>query len=396
VPDPISTRPPRSQLDDRAAEPSEPRLPLESRSPPESRGLTTSEARISRPLESQPPAESRGTAVGKGALPASDPPPGKSRLPDVPVILGPGDGLRALARSIAARFTGSIAFEDDAGIRRVVFRDGDFVTASSSAEAESLVQFLAQRGDLAPDMTQKLARKLPPFGRHAGAALVAQGHLRQDELWTVLRAHAEWLLGRLASLSRGGASLEHEIPQRLQAEPGVFGGATGAEVLVETSRRVVAAGDAIQRLGGRDVRLAPGPARSLLAECALSDAEAALVAQADGVTLEDLLARATNDDFASVVWPLVELGVLSSEAGARRPAPEPVRKSTDWDPLARTPSGPESPRGSRWWKKATTLLCWAWRAMPPTTIFAERTRRSENPSTRRRCSRPPPSICRMT
>lgn len=302
-----STRPPRSQKDER---------PVEQPSTPRAAHAARAEQPPPRPLE----------------VP-SEPPPGKSRLPDVPVVLSAGDGVRALARSIAARFTGAIAFEDDAGIRRVVFRDGDFVTAASSADGESLVGFLAQRGDLAAEVAQRVARRLPPFGRHAGAALVAQGHLRQDELWSVLRAHAEWLLGRVASIARGGASLEHEVPQRLQAEPGVFGGATGAEVLIETVRRVVPPAEAIVRLGGRTVRLGHGSARSLLGECALNDAQSALVGQADGLTLEELLARSGGDDFATVVWALVELGVLKAEASAVRARLEPAPKPAEWDPL---------------------------------------------------------------
>jgi hypothetical protein len=304
--DPLSTRPPRSQMDDRPGE-------------------VTSAARAAPP----PPLSPRPEPVD---LPL-EPPPGKHRLPDVPVVLGAGDGVRALARSIAARFTGAIAFEDQTGIRRVVFRDGDFVTAASSAEGESLVGFLAQRGDLSAEVAQRVARRLPPFGRHAGAALVAQGHLRQDELWSVLRAHAEWLLGRVASLSRGGASLEHEVPQRLQAEPGVFGGATGAEVLIETVRRVVPPADAVARLGGRGVRLGFGSARSLLGECALPDAESTLVNQAEGVSLEELLLRSGGEDFAAVVWTLVELGVLRADATAGRVRLEPAPKPSEWDPL---------------------------------------------------------------
>ena len=52
----------------------------------------------------------------------------------------------------------------------------------------------------------RLAGKLPPFGRHAGAALVAHGYLGQDDLWPVLRAHAEWVMGRAveALLDAGG------------------------------------------------------------------------------------------------------------------------------------------------------------------------------------------------
>jgi hypothetical protein len=300
-----STRPPHSRKHER---------------PPESAPLTAT----ALPLESAP---------RHFEPPPLEPPAGKSRLPDVPVVLGAGDGVRALARSIAARFTGAIAFEDDSGIRRVVFRDGDFVTAASSAEGESLVGFLAQRGDLAADVAQRVARRLPPFGRHAGAALVAQGHLRQDELWSVLRAHAEWLLGRVALVVRGGASLEHEVPQRLQAEPGVFGGATGAEVLIETVRRAVPPAEAVARLGGRSVRFGLGSARSLLGECALSDAHSALVSQAEGLSLEELLLRAGGEDFATVAWALVELGVLEAKASAQRVHPEVQPKPSEWDPL---------------------------------------------------------------
>jgi len=269
----------------------------------------------------------------------SNPPPPNAgpALPDIPATLGSGGGLRALARSVAARFTGAVAFEDESGIRRVVFRDGDFVTAASSAETETLVAFLAQRGDLSPDATQRVGRRLPPFGRHAGAALVAQGHLRQDELWSVLRAHAEWLIARVASMQGGAASLEHEVPLRLHAEPGVFGGATGAEVLVEMTRRVVTPADAITRLGGREVRLLRGNRRALLSECALADAEVTLAEQADGGTLGELLKRAGADEFACVIWSLVELGVL--QASAASSARNETRERSDpnaWDPLDAT------------------------------------------------------------
>jgi hypothetical protein len=250
---------------------------------------------------------------------ATQPPPSAAAkhlepsIPDIPAVLGEGDGFRAVARAVAARFGGSIAFEDSAGIRRVVFRDGDFVTAASSSETESLIAFLTERGDIAPDIAQKVGRRVPPFGRHAGAALIAQGHLRQDELWPVLRSHAEWIIGRVARMSRGAASLEFEVPQRLQAEPGVFGGATGAEVLIEIARRVVSPAEAILRLGGRSVALAPGPIQGLLAEAALSENETALVKGAMG-SAGSLLDRAGTDDFASVIWALVELGVLATEA----------------------------------------------------------------------------------
>jgi hypothetical protein len=292
---PITTKPPRGE----PAKP-EPTRPEQARAP------------------TQPPASMGGKQLAEPSV------------PDIPAVLGDGDGFRAVARAVAARFGGSIAFEDSAGIRRVVFRDGDFVTAASSSEAESLVAFLTERGDLAPDVAQKVGRRVPPFGRHAGAALIGHSHLRQDELWPVLRSHAEWIIGRIARMQRGAASLEFEVPQRLQAEPGVFGGATGAEVLLEIARRTVSPAEALLRLGGRSVPLAPGPSHGLLAECALSESEMSLVKS--GSNVDSLLDRSGSEDFASVVWALVELGVLVTEA-----APRPKRAAEASDDVRHDP-----------------------------------------------------------
>lgn len=318
--------------------PSRLRLPSDMpASAPASRGdeaISTRPPRIEQPPPTAPQhaMPERAAAVTR-APPPPPPPVERAALPDIPVSLGVGGGLRALARCVASRYTGAIALEDTVGIRRVVFRDGDFVTAASSAESETLVAFLVQRGDLGGDGVQRLARRVPPFGRHAGAALVAQGHLRQDELWTVLRAHAEWLLGKITDLAAGAASLEREVPQRLQAEPGVFGGATGAEVLLEMTRRTAKPSDAVARVGGRDALLASGGARALLAECALNEADQALASQADGSTVGDLLARAGNDDFACVILVLVELGVLHVLGAAKRPAARQPEPEPGYDPL---------------------------------------------------------------
>jgi hypothetical protein len=248
---------------------------------------------------------------------------------EVPAVLGSGDAVVALARAVRARFSGAIAFEDAGGIRRVVFRDGDFVTAASGAPGEALIEFLAQRGDLSQEAVAKLGRKLPQFGRHAGAALIAQGHLRQDELWNVLRAHAEWIIARVAVVERGGASAEHDIPARLAAEPGVFGGATGAEVLLDVVRRVVGADEALRRLGGANLRLVAGPSHSLLGECALSPQELEWVNEAQTSSVGESVKRVGTRDFATVLYVLCELGILRGSstpprAAARGGKPEPI------------------------------------------------------------------------
>ena len=97
-------------------------------------------------------------------------------------------------------------------LRRVVLRDGDIVTAASSLEDETLLAFMTTRGDLRRDQIKDLEGKLPPFGRHAGAALVAHGLVRQDQLWPVLRGHAEWLVGRAMLVTRGTARLGEPEP----------------------------------------------------------------------------------------------------------------------------------------------------------------------------------------
>jgi len=195
---------------------------------------------------------------------------------------------------------------------------------------ESLVAFLAVRGDIPPDIARQ-AHKLPASGRRAGAALIAHGHLAQDQLWPVLRAHAEWIIGRVVGIERGGASKEDL--GRLHDEPAVFGGATGAEVLVEVVRRIVSPEDALERLGGGGAVLGQGPSRALLGECALSVVETERVREAQDSTVEALLEGSMDPSLTSALYALVSLGVLSAQGSRPRapaaPAPLPVRDELD-------------------------------------------------------------------
>jgi hypothetical protein len=237
-------------------------------------------------------------------------------------VLRLGDAVTTLAGAIRTRFSGAVAFEVDEGIRRVVLRDGDFVTAASGVHGEALVAFLASRGDFPADVARQ-AHKLPAFGRRAGAALIAHGHLAQDQLWPVLRAHAEWIIGRIVAIERGGASIE-ELG-RLHDEPAAFGGATGAEVLVEVVRRMVPPEDAVERLGGPHAALGTGPAIALLGECALSVMETERVREAAGATVQELLEGSLDPSLASALYALVTLGVLSTEGTKALPLVSPAR-----------------------------------------------------------------------
>ncbi len=252
-------------------------------------------------LDTLPPSES--AARGPSQAPAAAAVLGT-------VILRPVDARRFVADAIARRMSGAICFEHEGTVRRLVVRDGDLVTAASGDEDESLVAFLGARGELPREEADRLAGKIPPYGRHAGAALVAHGWLGQDQLWTTLRAHAEWIATSMLRLSSGTAQLEAEPPGRLRSEPSVFGASTGAEIFVELVRRAVSTDDAVEVLGGEASRIADGPMRSLLDECALAPAERELVARARGGTLGELLARSKDRELASVVHALALLGVL--------------------------------------------------------------------------------------
>jgi hypothetical protein len=178
------------------------------------------------------------------------------------------------------------------------------------------------RGDLPKETVRRLATKFPPFGRHAGAALVARGYLRQDQMWPTLRAHAEWLIARVMHAGAGRLVVEAEPPGRLAAEPGVFGGSPGAAVFVEVVRRIVSPADAAELLGGGASRVAEGPASRLLEECALAPSDTESVRSATGRPLREVLGGGAVEDLASVLFALVQLGVVEmlrsvgGEAGA--------------------------------------------------------------------------------
>jgi hypothetical protein len=217
---------------------------------------------------------------------------------------------RYVGEAIARRLSGALAFEEGGVVRRIVLRDGDLVTAASSDDRESLVAFLVARGELSRDEAQKLAAKIPPYGRHAGAALVAHGLVTQDQLWPSLRAHAEWVATTVLRLSSATAQLEAEAPGRLRTEPSVFGGATGPSVFLELVRRAVGAEEALEAVGGVHTRIGDGPQQALLSECALAPAEIELLARVRGGTVGDLLARATDGEIVATLHALALLGVV--------------------------------------------------------------------------------------
>lgn len=244
--------------------------------------------------------------------PTPPPPPVKNARADVeqiPAALGELDAPVALAHAIAGRVSGSLALASEAGVRRIVLQDGDVVTAASWVADETLLAFLAGRGDIEREHVPQLEGKLPSYGRIAGAALIARGHLGQDDLWPVLRAHAEWIIGRALLIPSGTCELETEAPARLTQEPNVFGGAAGAEVLIESVRRVIPPEVATARMGGARARVMAGPRHGLLSECALRSDEVERIRSPQGRSVGDI-AQGADAEMPAVLYALACLGVV--------------------------------------------------------------------------------------
>lgn len=269
------------------------------------------------PAERAADSERNDTRAGETSAPAPEGAPPELELPGALVR---GGAPLVIARAVRQRFSGCLAFEVDQGLRRVVFKEGDVVIAASAVHGESLVAFLAQRGDLSPETAAQIEHRIPTFGRHAGAALIARGLLEQGELWPVLRAHSEWVLAQLFSIERGTVHIEHPIPERLAAEPAVFGGATGAEVLVEVVERAVPPAQALDHLGNGSATFQPGNAIKLLGECALPRELNELVARAQQISIDQLLTESHEPRLPCVLYALTLLEVLRRVELASPPA----------------------------------------------------------------------------
>jgi hypothetical protein len=231
--------------------------------------------------------------------------------------------VSAAGHAVQTRFSGALAFETEQGVRRALLKDGDFVIVVSGNDAESLVNYLASTGELDPEDAAQLAHRLPPFGRHTATALIARGKLKQEQLWSALRAHAQWLLGCALSEAHSTLLVERQVPERLATEPTVFGGATGAEVLIEVVRRVISPAHANELLGGNSVVLDLNPDCALLNECALTSGEHEALHEALGLTLAEAARRSTLPDLATLLFALQSLGVLKvtrpQELDSQRP-----------------------------------------------------------------------------
>lgn len=230
-----------------------------------------------------------------------------------------------LAAAISSRRSGAVAQQEGVGLRRIVLTDGDISTVASTLQDESLAHFLRVRGDISADILATLG-SIPRFGRHGGAALIARGLLQQEDLWPVLRAHAEWIMERALS-SEAATVFETSVPDRILEEPAVFGGAAGTEIYLETMRRILSPPEALSFFGSEDQVLSLGQNESLLGESALAQVEQSQVLEAVGKPVGQLMKN--HPELLPILLGLTYLDVLSTGGRSPRPAPRP----TDQQPV---------------------------------------------------------------
>jgi hypothetical protein len=258
-------------------------------------------------------------AIGRPAPPTAPEKAETWSLPRQPA--GPLAIVRVLGAAIAARADGILRVAGATGERRVRLEGGDILAVSSSCPEDALPLFLATEGRLRRDVAQRVAARPAKHPRLVAAALVAEGWLAQDDLWSVLAAHAEAMLVRLLRCEDGtfeaGAfdgkalALDDESP---------FGGRPGATIFVEAARRALERGAAIGHFGGADARLGGVLAVPLLRECGLPESDERRFAD-PSATLGQLAGDDEHDVLACI---LATLGIFRfvvplTPDGASRP-----------------------------------------------------------------------------
>ena len=156
------------------------------------------------------------------------PPAAPQARADIPATLARHAAPGLIASLIHRRATGILTFADEGTSRTITLREGDCCSVQSTHADDSLLRLLERRGFLPQDAL--LGISLSPIPRLACAALVARGHLAQDDLWPVLRLHAEQVLAGMIASERGTVPFaDGSVPDDA---PSPFGALSGSAVFV--------------------------------------------------------------------------------------------------------------------------------------------------------------------
>ncbi len=219
------------------------------------------------------------------------------------------DARHQLANAMARRRTETWTMRASEGTRWLQLVEGDIARIGSTVLGESLVDFLSETGAIAKSAVRALAFPVPPFGRHAALALVSQGVLAAEEWRDDVRAHCEWLLGRIvAAPLRVQLAQSEKPPAEIADDIDVMASRSGVATWVEAFRRV--GGHPQDFANGQGVaEVRPGSAYGVLEEAKLTtDERAALDRFVSGAIAVD--ATQVDRETLGVMVALQLLGVV--------------------------------------------------------------------------------------
>jgi hypothetical protein len=224
--------------------------------------------------------------------------------------------LEVITNHVAGAKTGYFSLIDhETKIERVLsLSSGDLLGIASLSPQDSVLSYLAERGDISKNAAAKLQKRVPNFGRFAGAALIAKGILGNNDMWPTLRGHATWVLMRAIHSESGSWSFavqpDSDLANRLAAEPSVFGGASGPSVLHEVLKRGVNYEKATVLLGGIGSRLAEGRRSNLMADFGIPEEDARVIRAHFGLSLSDLQRATRSSEVLVSILALKLAGVV--------------------------------------------------------------------------------------
>jgi hypothetical protein len=202
------------------------------------------------------------------------------------------------------------------------FERGQVVSALSSCEEDSLGALLVRRGRIeARDLTLALA--VPGGSRRVGRALVEQGLLSAQELWSFLRSQIQEIFFSLATLDQG--SFYFSVPGQPEQFPTYLPMSPQA-LLIESARRMDEL-FALRRLIP-DLSMVVEPVAALPQGLELGPEEQHLLRTArHPMTLRELgrRARMGEYEFLRAIRALLQANVLVS--AQERPPAGPLRSS---------------------------------------------------------------------
>lgn len=251
-----------------------------------------------------------------------------------------------------------LRLEGETGRRRIYFRDGEVVFASSDLPEDRLGQRLVEAGAVSREQLDLACRVQEASKLRLGATLVEMGCLAPEDLEERLREQVAAIV--LASLGCRTGSFTTAPPSRERLESDLErADLSTMDLLLDGIRAhadaaTIRAG--IEDLDNRPIRVATNATAAFDAGLQLTPEEGFVLSRVDGVSTASQIARVSplgEDETYRCIYSLVTSGLLEIEAAptptetmsrteaASASAPEPRPEAVVWERSNREPEPAE-------------------------------------------------------